>query len=170
MFNKKGVSEVIATVLIVLVTIAAFVIIGGFVIPFVKDNLSKSSDCLDYKEYFKFNNEFGLNCYRLSGANDKVYIFSVGSAKAGENLSGFYISLYDRNNEAVKRIGLVKSGFEGLSNYNSEQDNSLPLSGKVRTYKYQDTVYYARAEIRAIVDSGQICAVSDSINILPCEE
>jgi hypothetical protein len=45
--NKKGVSAVIATVLLLLLTIASVAVLIAFVIPFVKDNLAESGNCSD---------------------------------------------------------------------------------------------------------------------------
>ena len=41
--NKRGISAIVATVLIILITVAAVTIIWGTVIPMVRDNLDFSS-------------------------------------------------------------------------------------------------------------------------------
>ena len=52
--NKKGLAPVVATLLIVLLTIVSVTILAAFIIPFVRDNLAESTSCLDYRDHFKF--------------------------------------------------------------------------------------------------------------------
>jgi FlaG/FlaF family flagellin (archaellin) len=47
MMDKKAVSAVVATVLIILITIAAVTIIWSAIIPMIQNNISGSGDCLD---------------------------------------------------------------------------------------------------------------------------
>ena len=44
-FSKRGVSAVVATVLIVMITVAAVGIIWAVIIPMIKDNLGGSDSC-----------------------------------------------------------------------------------------------------------------------------
>lgn len=49
MFNKKGVSAIIATVLLILITIATVTIVWTVVVPMVQDNLGQAesfTDCI----------------------------------------------------------------------------------------------------------------------------
>lgn len=63
MFGKKGLSAVVATVSLVLLTFAAVVVISSFIIPLVRDNLNEGTECSAYRDYFFFEEEFGYNCY-----------------------------------------------------------------------------------------------------------
>jgi len=46
MMNRKGISEIIATVLIVLIVVAAFVIVWQVVLPLVTEKSTEGQDCL----------------------------------------------------------------------------------------------------------------------------
>ena len=63
--KKKGISEVVATMLLVLLAVLGVTIIAGFVVPYIKDNLS-STGCFKARDYYKFDNSFGFNCYEGS--------------------------------------------------------------------------------------------------------
>ena len=52
-WKKRGLSEIIATIAIVLLTVGAITLVVAFVVPFVRDNLNSSTECLDYKEYYE---------------------------------------------------------------------------------------------------------------------
>ena len=54
MINKKGLSQIIATVLLLLMTIAAAAIIAGVVIPFTRERLDKGTECVTFQNHFKF--------------------------------------------------------------------------------------------------------------------
>ena len=58
--NNKGMSGIVATVLLIMLTIVLGAFLAKFVIPFVKNNLSKSSECLDYRDHFSFQESFRI--------------------------------------------------------------------------------------------------------------
>src|SRR3989344_6450298 len=98
--NTRGISAVVATVLILNITVIAVVLISQFVLPFVKESLQRSSECFDYEELFSFDETFNYNCYET----DKI-IISVNSKepKAGEMPAGFNLVLIKQgSSQAVK--------------------------------------------------------------------
>ena len=80
MMKRKGLSEVVSTVLMVLITIAAVAFVANLAIPFVKNNLQHSTECLSARDYFKFDDSLGYNCYDQTG----LYGFSVQAGNGGE--------------------------------------------------------------------------------------
>lgn len=50
MLNKRGVSGVIAVVLLILLTITAVIVLSAVLIPFAKNNLNESTRCGDVRE------------------------------------------------------------------------------------------------------------------------
>ena len=46
-FGKRGLSEVIATILIILITIVSIGILAAVVIPYVRNNLDEGTSCID---------------------------------------------------------------------------------------------------------------------------
>ena len=65
--NKLGLSTVIATVLILMLTIVAVAVLANFLIPFVKNSLQKSTECLDVQDKYSFEEREGLNCVSNMG-------------------------------------------------------------------------------------------------------
>ncbi len=47
MNNKKGISAIVATVLIILITVAAITIIWAAIIPMISNQLESGTVCLD---------------------------------------------------------------------------------------------------------------------------
>lgn len=69
--NKKGVSAIVATVLLVLITIAAVGIIWGAVMPMIKGNIEKSQRCYDLGLEVK---QTGNTCYDISAQTLDIQI------------------------------------------------------------------------------------------------
>lgn len=62
MKNKRGVSEIIVVILLVLITIAAVAGIYKFLIPMIKENMERGKSCYDLKESAKII-DLGKTCY-----------------------------------------------------------------------------------------------------------
>jgi hypothetical protein len=71
--NKKGVSAVVATVLIILITIAAVTIIWAAVIPMITGRLESSTICSDAMSQVRLLDE-GYTCRASNGDNVSVQI------------------------------------------------------------------------------------------------
>jgi flagellin-like protein len=68
MKSKKGISAVVATVLIILITVAAVTIIWAAIIPMINDQLERGTVCLDAMTQLSVLNK-GYTCYD-AGANE----------------------------------------------------------------------------------------------------
>ncbi len=171
--EKRGLSQVVATVLLILITVAAAVIIAGFIIPWIRGGL-ESTECFNYRDYFTFENDFGYNCYNeYNGVNN--YLISI-SAKSGlnetqENVVGFGLALIkqgdsvaltvmNEDNPATKGI-FMNSGFGNPL--------VLPKSGEIRTYYYNNSDTFESARVYPILKSGRKCEPSDTVVITKCE-
>ena len=179
-FGKKGVSPIIATVLIILITIAAAAIIAGFVVPFVKKNLNESTECLDFEGYYEFKEkmtfegeELQYNCFDVTL---KEYGFSILSKKVdGEKikgLEGFNLVLYKENKESIVldiREGKIKERVSILDD--DEEILSIPKQGELITYIYDsnEQAEFKIMEIYPII-KGKTCEKSDEIEIIYCKE
>ena len=170
MIEKKGLSQIVATVLIILITVSAASFIAGFLVPFVKNNLD-STECFNYRDYFTFDNEFGYNCYESRAEN--YYKISV-SAKTDnsdleEGITGLGLAFINDDDSEVFLIeeGTPPSGVRMLSDYNALL--SLPKSGELRSYNYSSDKIFNSAKIYSILKSGRECEVSDTIEIGVCD-
>lgn len=163
--EKKGLSEVVTTILIILLTVVAFVIIGGFVVPFVKNSLNQSTSCFSYKEYYKFDDSFSLNCLKISGG-ENLYAFSIRKSSDKKLESGsneLDIVLRNANGEIetakIKDGGTSSKNIGGVSFVNSASTTlKTPNSGGIISYLYKGSINnHISAELYPVLKSGRIC-------------
>ena len=72
MKNKNGISAVVATVLIILITVAAVTIIWAAIIPMINNQLSRGTVCLDAMTQLTIEDK-GYTCYN-AGSDVKVQV------------------------------------------------------------------------------------------------
>ncbi|MEK6909156.1 MAG: archaellin/type IV pilin N-terminal domain-containing protein [Nanoarchaeota archaeon] len=159
---RKAVSPVVATVLLLVLTIIIGGIVFSVVIPFVNDKLGDSKDCLDTFEGVEFP-ESRFNCY---DSNSSETGFSVKINK--EKISKVKVGLINNNgNSDVYDIynGSTVSNLRVLG-ANPDDPLTFPSVGGQRTYV--TTGVYQKAEISALTASGEVCSVADTIEFEPC--
>ena len=66
--NKKGISAIVATVLIILITVAAVTIVWVAIIPMVSDQLESGTACLDAVTQLQLV-DAGYTCVSTDGSN-----------------------------------------------------------------------------------------------------
>lgn len=174
--NKRGISPVVAEVLLVLLGIAAVGIVAGFVIPFVKDNLNKSTECLSYRDYFSFQEVFkyGTESYRYNcrDSDGDAYGISIkanSDVALAKNIAGFSIVFARPGLSKVIRVD-NETIVEGLilMGHNSGTELEVPRAGEVKTYVYSSEDSFDKIEVYPVLKSGRICEMSDSIDIVEC--
>ncbi len=159
---KRGVSPVVATMLLLVITVLLAALIMTFVVPFVQDSLGDSKECLQVLDGIEFA-ESEFNCF----SSDETG-FSVKVKK--EKVSGFKISLIDNedNADAIEVTEGVSGGnairMKGIINYNT--DLEVASSGGQRTYVASEV--YSKAEIAPLGETGKVCEVADIIEFTPC--
>lgn len=131
---KKGVSPIIATVLLIMITIVAVGIIAGFVIPMVKEKLKQGKSCFELAEYFKII-ESDYSCY--TATETKLMI--------------------ERGMGDFEVDGFVASIFSGSSAKPYRITEDLPEAGGAKTYVF-DIELGKQAEISTITSEGVICS------------
>lgn|SRR3989344_1146252 len=167
--KKRGVSDVVATVSLVLLTVATVAIIATIVVPLVRNNIEGSTKCLDYNDYFRFYRDFGeefeTNCKDIANSE---YIFSIeagGDEELASKVKGFKISLVDIGSGETEVLDISDgSASLGVAMYVSGAPITIPGPGEVKTYKFTTTKLYERAEIYVVLDD-KICEdKTDSIS------
>ena len=97
MINRKGISALVATVLLVLITIAAVGIIWGAVMPMIKGNIEKSQKCYDLALEIK---QAGNTCYHLY---DETLDVQVGRGEKVADLNDLAIQVgYQGTSKSVR--------------------------------------------------------------------
>ena len=157
--GKRGVSPVIATVLLVVITLVAVAILAAFVIPFVKKNLG-SQDCFNVLGHLKFEDSAYV-CSTQGAANRTGFSVRVDD----DSVVGFRVILYAGGSSEPVEITNDTDG--SILNPQvfmlGKASNSLvmPQRGGVRTYVAHGV--YENIELYPILKSGTTCDQSDSI-------
>ena len=181
--NKRGVSPVVTEVLLIMVVLAAFAILISFVVPFVKNSLGKSTECIPYKNYFTFKESFesatGSVSYNCFDGNDlyKMSVEASGEEKLGDEIGGIEIVFTDKegNSEVAKiedgkAANCEKKGVRMLNDNGCTRILSIPLNGGAKTYSFNNSkTGFITAEVHPLLKSGSICEKTDSIEIKRCQ-
>jgi hypothetical protein len=184
MMQRRGLSTIVATVLIILITIAVAGMIGAFVVPYVRDNLQKSTECVPYQEYFQFEDDLSgqnNNCYQQIGSGGPYYLgASVKAEAADKDLTADVKEIkivYFTQSETSTTVSVVKNApYPGKNSgaawmIQSSSAIKLPSPSEVISYSYntgQTTSSFVRAEVYPVLNSGRICPVSSKIEIKQC--
>lgn len=159
--NSKAISPIIATVMIILLTISAGAIVMRIVVPFVKDNLQDSTECLPYQDYFKFQNIEGSNCIDINRAKISVKAKSLEVNLNSQNNNGL--------NASVEGFELIFYGEGLLKSVNFNDPAKIPTPGSIKTYQVDEiTGQFTKVEVLPKLKSGKLCPLSDSMELKKC--
>jgi flagellin-like protein len=177
--GRRGVSPVIATVLILLITVAAAALIAPFVIKFIRGNLDDSGSCFEILGDLSFA-ETGYNCYNSLSTAAVGYTEATGfSVKINnDNIVGFKVTLLKDGGADTREISLTNedsdeqnvrvlgSTFSTTSVPVDFVESDIPSGGGIRTYVANGI--YDNIEIFPILKEGKVCGLSDAIKVEPC--
>ncbi len=159
MINKNAQSQIIGTVLLILIVIAATVILANYIIPWVSELLNRNKGCLETIGNVKI--ETGkYTCYN-SSANEMYVQVHIGETA----IKGFKIELVGATSKVVE----ITSGKNGepynVSMYRDGWTLSLPEASGAITYKVSQISEKPDAiKVYPILDDNRICDASDIIN------
>jgi flagellin-like protein len=122
MNNKRGISELISTVLIILITISAASLIYSFVTPMIRDAMAESKLCSNAGLEIVTED----SCYN-SSSNEAIIGISAGS---NSDISGISVILVGEGTVSAK---LVNGTVPGVR-YGESDTIDLPLPDEARTY------------------------------------
>lgn len=161
--EKRGLSPVIATVLLIVITVSVAAVILSFVLPFANDKLSGSKACLDALSSVEFANS-KFNCFDSTSSETG---FSIKLSKEG--VTAFRVALIDSNDNSDSfdiSEGIISTEIRMVGQtYSSALE--FPNAGGQRTYVSSNT--YVKAEISPVLEDGQVCDVADRITFSLCD-
>ena len=149
--NNKGVSEVIATVLMILLTVMAVALVAAFIISFIKNEMSKK-ECFDAIDKISVK-EGGYTFY--NSTNTLVMI----ERAADFELKGLLVSVIQEGSSKVFEI-YAGSQINGIKMYNGSSILILPKAGGAETYVFNTSS--DEIKIMSILPSGRKCAEIDN--------
>ena len=163
--NKKAVSAVVATVLIIMITVAAVGIIWAAIIPMVQNSLSKGTICNDALSDITLIAEKGYTCINKSSGNISLQI------KKGPNSKVDLVAV-----DALIFVGGDSYAYRVLKTNNATLTN---ISGVLPTSNLEKTVYIwnnmlknaTKVKIAPVVTVGnteETCEGSSEVFLSPC--
>ncbi len=159
--NKKGLSAVVTTVLLIALTIAMVSVVWVIINNVVKGKLGSAESCFGIIEKVTLNPRY--TCYDQTSGNDEILIsISVGDL---ENLDDILVSVSGQGTSSSFKI--KDDPAELLSYPSRAQQVSFPGKNSGLTYIYILPSSFTQepdsVEIAPIID-GEQCGISSSIN------
>ena len=157
MINKKAQSQIISTVILILIVLISAGIIIGVVIPMIQRNLKETS-CLDYIGKITIVNDPELTCYNSS--SQEVYV-KVRVGDVLDEIEGFSVVLENSNSKSYDITPINPSG--DVIMYGGGVFG-LPDKNTFRTYILQNFGEKPDAiRVHPILKGGKTCEESDSM-------
>jgi len=158
--RSKGQSLVISSVLLILLVVVVTFIIIGFVVPFVKNQLS-GTDCFDAVGDVEIVNSNKYTCYA------EVEMLVRVRVNDDENIKGFTIVLGGATTKSYE----IKGGapLDNVKMYDDSASLVLPGKNEERTYKIT-TGIPENINLYPILKDGRSCESAQEVNkIISCE-
>jgi flagellin-like protein len=162
--NKRGVSPVIATVLLVLLTIVAVGILATFVVRFVNDNVKDSDECFKVLGKISFDEGSAYNCNYKNATGSRTG-FSVRIDN--DEIAAFKLILSQQgsaNSYSIEQNST--SPYVRMLDANFTQNLDVPTRGGVRTYVANGL--YERVEVNAVLKNGKVCDTRQKLEENTC--
>lgn len=155
--SKHSQSQVIATVILILLCITAVAIIAGFVIPMVKEKI-KESDCFDTVGLLEIDTEDGYCCY-----DDSAVRVSVMRKNKDAEIDGFLIAIHGDGDS--KSFEIKNGEISGVKMLDGTKDIEIPGKSEKKTYDIEFTGTPEKAIIAPILN-GVTCDVTDEAEVV----
>ncbi|MFH1238298.1 MAG: hypothetical protein ABIH79_02070 [archaeon] len=161
MNNKKGISAVVATVLIILITVAAITIVWAAIIPMINNQLDQGTLCLDAVSQLSLM-DAGYTCVDSTAGELSLQIKK--GARSFE-LADIQVLISSEGN--VESVNLLDSGYtlDELPGSNEEKVYILDVTA-ILTGGTIDNVKIA--PIVKVGNTQEACDVSSTKTILEC--
>lgn len=163
--NKKALSTVVETVLLVLISVMAVILVSVVIIPMIKEKLETRAECFKLSGDVQsvYFSESSYTCNNQSASNTSLYI----KVNNGDfELGGIRISVGNENEETsfemingtINTNVRIKGNGDGLM--------ILPNKGGAKTYMVYGN--FTRATISPMTKNGYTCEMTDEVKIGKC--
>lgn len=162
--EKRGISAVVATVLIILITVAAVTIIWAAIIPMINNQLDKGKACFDAISQVSLPDQ-GYSCISSDGKNATIQIKRGSLDFELVDVQVIFSSEGNSHSFALSNgvTTLVPSGNITFPHINEERVyviDTSSITGEVDTVEI--------APVVEIGKSAEVCDVSSSRNLKVC--
>lgn len=160
MNNKKGISAVVATVLIILITVAAITIVWAAIIPMINNQLDQGTLCLDAVSQLSIM-DAGYTCVDSTA---KTLSLQIKKGATNFELADIQVLISSGGNiESVKLLDTY--ALADLPDANEEKVfilniTAILLTGTIDSVKI--------APIVKVGNTQEICSVSSTKTLLEC--
>ncbi len=159
--HKRGISAVVATVLIILITVAAVTIIWAAIIPMINDQLSKGTICLDAVSQLTVEDK-GYTCIDGNDLN-----LQIGHGSTDFNLVDVQILISSAGStESINLVADTTVKIEDLPGANEEKTFTILDADMVTLAEDIDEV--AIAPIVSVGNTQEICDAMAPVVIRDC--
>ncbi|MBS3079720.1 hypothetical protein J4218_06370 [Candidatus Pacearchaeota archaeon] len=160
--SKRSQSEVVSTVLMILIGIVAVMIIAAFIISFVKGQIDKSK-CFDVTDIIEVKNNPTYSCYNSTG---KYMLVQVHFAEANALLEGFSLEIGGADTVTYKILNNTAIGVVKM--YNGTLTTlTLPGDNSERTYNVSGiNTKPDSVKIYPILKGGKTCSSPSILNTI----
>ncbi len=178
MKNKKAVSPVISTILLIVIAIAAVGILAAFIIPFV--NPGEDSDCFKAIDQVDIDTTSKYTCWYhedpdgTAGTGDEYIVLNISVKRGSEPLGieRFVIAVYgDGTSETFDLGNGANEANAAMINRPYNTPLEIPARRELRTYRLKTSVFTTEitsAEISPVVQGNNFCNAVDRKNIEIC--
>lgn len=165
---KKGLSPVIATILLILLSVTAISIIARAIIPFVRESLGEGKECFELLGGLKIDTEGGYACYYdktpLPGSEK---IVNITIHQGDVEIKGFKISIIGEGDSRV--FDIEEGSVPYISMLNGSAVLELPGKGGRKTYSIDtDLTDVKKAVVAPVTKNGKLCKETDEAELTEC--
>ncbi len=160
--NKKGLSQIVSTLLIILLTIVLIGVTWGTINNFLDSNLNKDkASCLDMLEKVQLNPEY---TYYNETSGEVFVSIRVGNV---EKISAILVGIIYEDSSKTFLLEETDKSIEGVHPYEgSEGDNvTMPKQESLRTFVVTEAKLPLEIQISPKIGNTQ-CSVTDSLKII----
>ncbi len=165
--SKKGVSEIIVTVILIGIGIGAVAIVGSLVNNMLSGKMKETTSCSGIYDQVKINKEY--TCYKVDDLISKKYNLTVSIGIGDIEIEG--LKMVIKANGTIKSFDLTNEPkiISGIMLSNGTTSVYTPNSNEGFSYLIMNLDYAPDSIAIAPVREGKLCQESDSmVEIVPC--
>lgn len=172
--NKKGISDVVAVVLIILITVAAITIIWAAIIPMVKQGVEGGKECMDAQAQVSLGTS-GYTCYIGTFCQNSSGAWGKCDTTFTANATGNISIQIGRGPTDFKLAAIDAIVYVGGSTFTKTLDNvaELPQANQEKVFilSSSDYVNATKIKIAPVITVGSTtkpCGEAQSITLANC--